>query len=284
MYHTMVYNDTAAAAGGSNVDFTAAVDSVFTQRGTVGHYTFTIPLKLARVFGVGASLTVGRFQCPTWNAIGQFSIFNVNRSATVPTNPQFDDYLDYLPSLPLNEEFQVQFSNNLGSSTEVESAVLQVLSGDWSPQLPAGQFRLKATFTFTVTPTANAWSGPQVITLSSNLRNGVYSVCGFQCQGANSLAARIIFPTQKPYLGRLFRPGNIMQAAIGNQAPQMIGRDWSDLGELGRFHTFELPQIEVFGLTASSTAYTAFVDLIYLGMELTYLTNWAASGSTQQGI
>lgn len=279
MYHTAVYNASAAVALAANTDFVAAVDSVFTQRNN--HLTFTVPLKLARTFGVGASLTQGRYQCPTWNAVGEFDIFNVNRSATVPTNPQFDDYMDMQPPLPLNEEFQVQFTNNLGSSTEVESAVLQILSGDWTPQLPQGQMRIRVQAKFTVTPTALAWSGPQVLSLISNLRNGVYSVVGMQIQGANALAGRVIFPTQKPYMGRFLRPGVPVQAAIGNQLPQQVGKMWTDLGELGRFHTFELPQVEVYGLTASSTTYLVFFDCVYLGTDLSLLTSWAAGGSTQ---
>jgi hypothetical protein len=282
MYHTAVYQAAAAGAGLSNVDFAAAVDSVFTQRNS--HYTFTVPLKLARTFPVGLSLTIGRYQCPTWNAIGEFDILNVARSAAVPTNPSFDDYLDYPPDLPVNEEFQVQFSNNLGAATEVESAALQIISKDWSPQLPRGLFRMVAKATFTLNPTANVWSGPQVIALSSNLRNGVYSVVGMQIQGSGILAGRLVFPTQRAYMGRFFRPGNIAQAAVGNQIPQRQGRSWADLGECGRFHTFELPQVEVFGLTAGSITYAVFLDLIYLGTDLSLLTSWAAGGSDQSTI
>jgi hypothetical protein len=85
-------------------------------------------------------------------------------------------------------------------------------------------------------------------------------------------------------MGRFFRPGVPCQAAIGNQLPQQVGKSWTDLGELGRFHTFELPQIEFFGLTAGAITYSVFLDLVYLGTTLDYLTSWAAGGSGQSTI
>lgn len=282
MYHTAVYQAAAASAGAANVDFAAAVDSVFTQRNN--HYTFTVPLKLGRAAFIGASLTYARWQCPTWNAIGEFDVQTVNRSATVPSNPQYEDYLDYQPNLPINEEFQVQATNNLGSSTEVESAVLQILSQDWSRNLPQGQGRLKTLFTSLITPTVSAWSGPQNMTLISNLRNGVYAVCGLVVQGAGILAARLIFPTQRPYMGRFFRPGVVAQRVIGDAIGNQLGADRTDLGILGAFHTFELPQIEVYGLAANAVTYNVFADLVYLGTDLNQLTNWASGGSFQSTI
>lgn len=283
MYHTAVYYASAATAGTSNYDFSAATDSVFTQRNN--HYTFTVPLILLRQYGVGASLTQGRYQAPTWNAIGEFDIINVNDSATVPTNPQFDDYIDSPPQLPINEEFQVQYTNNLASSTEVESSTLHIGSGDWNRQVTPGQFSLLVQAKLTsFTPTAGAWSGPQAITLISNLRNGVYEVQGMALQGAHALAGRLVFPTQRPYMGRYFRPGCIAQAALGNQLPQQAKFLERGLGVRGRFHTFELPQIDIFGLAATSTTYYLFLWCAYLGTDLGLLTNWAAQGSMQSGI
>ena len=285
MYHTAVYQAAAASAGAANVDMAAAVDSVFTQRN--GHYTFTVPLKLGRAFMLGASLTAGRWQCPTWNAIGEFDIQTVNRAATVPSNPQYEDYLDYKPQFPINEEFQVQASNNLGSSTEVESAVIQILSDDWTPQIPQGQLgvgRLKTIMTSTITPVVGAWSGPENLALVSQLRNGVFAVVGMVIQGAGILAARMIFPTQRPFKGRFFRPGVVAQRAVGDLIGNQLGSDRTDLGVLGLFHTFELPQVEVFGLAANSVTYTLFLDLIYLGTDLSQLTNWASGGSFQATI
>lgn len=282
MYHTIVYNDTAAAAGGANVDLTAATDTILQQRN--GHLVLTKPFRVGKVMPVGASIVRGRFQCPTFNGIGQADIFTANRSATVPSNPQYDDWMATPLPIPLNEEFQIQLTNNLASGTEVESVILQLLSSDWSPQLPVGQLPILVEATCTVTPTADAWSGAQAITLVSNLRNGVYSVQGMVCQGSNSLACRLIFPTQKPYMGSFLRPGGPVQNAIGDVLCNQRSPWMTDLGEMGRFHTLELPSVEFYGLTASSTTYRLFLLCQYLGTDLSLLTSWAASGSMQTGI
>ena len=278
-YHTAVYNAAAAAAGATNVDFTAAVDAILTQRN--GHYTFTIPFRLGKACPVGVSITRGRFVSPTWNAVGETCIFTANRAATVPSNPQYDDWMPMPPPVPLNEEFQVQLSNNLGAATEVESVILQLLANDWSPQLTPGQLPIIVRATFTQTPTANAWSALQALTLSQGLRNGVYSVIGCVVQGTNALAYRIVFPTQRMYAGKPIRPGGPVQNAVGDVLG-MQRHPWVfDMGEMGRFHTFELPQIELFGLTAGAITYQVFLFCTYLGTDIGLLTNWAAGGSPQ---
>lgn len=282
MYHTIAYFAAAAAAGASNVDFSFATDAVFTPRGSTPHLVLTVPMKLGRIAVIGASVTRGRFQSPTWQGIlTQPDLFQVNRSATVPSNPQWDDWLDGPLVLPQNEEIQIQYSNNLGASTEVETAIIDLLSADWNLNRPPGVFDGIAEYTFAVTPTVQAWSGGQVLTAVTTLRNGVYSVMGAVVQGTNSIGYRIIFPTQKPYAGKFLRPGGLVQNAIGDvlsnqrDAPPMI------LGEMGRFHTFELPQAEVFGLTASSTTYRVFLWVRYLGTDPSLLYSWAGSGSSQ---
>jgi len=276
-FATLVYSASAAVAGATNTDFTAAVDSDFTQRS--GHYTFSEDYNLAALACVGASVTRGRIQSPTLNALGEVALFSANRSATVPSNPYVEMFM---PSgqwlnLPKNEEVQFQYSNNLGSSTEQETLVLWLTTDDWSANIPApagAPFNVTAKFraSFTVTPTVNAWSGPQAIALSASLRNGVWAVVGGYVQGANSIAWRIVFPKFKLYQGRKMRPGGLIQNAIGDVPAFNWPNGERIWGEFGRFHTFELPQIEVFGITASSTTYQVFLDLVYLGTDLGLLS------------
>lgn len=262
------YNVAAAAAGASNVDLTAATDADFSQRN--GHYIFTESYRLAAAIPVGASLTKGRYQVPTWNAVGQFDIFNVNRNLNPPSNTQFDSYLHYPVKVPTNEEFQVQLSNNLGASTEIENCALLLITDDWSQQQQQSSMvppMLVVDATFTVTPTLNAWSGPQALTFTQSLRGGVYSVAGAQLQGGNSAFFRLIFPRMRMYNGRKLRPGFAVQNAVGN-VPSDIIRPWMiGLGEWGQFHTFEPVQCEVFGTAAASTTYTLFLWLVWLGPQ-----------------
>lgn len=273
---SLVYCASAATAGASNVDFSAASDPDFTQRNS--HYVFTEQYELACVASCGASLTKGRFQVPTWNAIGEFNLWGANRSATVPTNNVIDNYYYLTLPIPQNEEFQVQWSNNLGASTEQEQSLLVFTTQDWSANLPNGRLPIRARASFTVTPTVAAWSGPQTITLSSNLRGGVYAVVGARCQGTNSFAFRIIFPRYRLYHGRKLRPGWVVQNAVGD-APFASGlNDTLFMGEWGRFHTFELPQVEVFGITAGSVTYQVFLDLVFLGEDISLLNQGLGGG------
>lgn len=262
------YNASAAAAGASNVDLTAASDPDFSQRN--GHYIFTEEYKLLAAIPVGASLTKGRFQCPTWNAVGQFDIFNVNRSLNPPSNTQMDVYSHYPSTIPQNEEFQVQLSNNLGAATEIENVGIILGTRDWSQQQQQSSMVppiMVIDATFTVTPTLNAWSGPQALAFTQSLRGGVYSVAGAQLQGGNAAFFRLIFPRTRLYNGRKLRPGWVVQNAVGNVPSDMIRPFMLGLGEWGQFHTFEPVQAEVFGTAAGSTAYTLFLWLVYLGPQ-----------------
>jgi hypothetical protein len=257
------YNVAAAAAGATLTDLTAAVDADFSQRN--GHYIFTEQYRLWGLCSLGASLTAAALKSPTINAIGLFQPFSANLSLTPPSNTQIDVYEPYMPPLPMMEEVQVQFSNNLGSGTEKENALLYLVTSDWTKNLPQGRMPILAQATFTVTPTANAWSGPNVISFTQSLRGGVYAVVGAELQGGNAAWFRIIFSRYKLYNGRKLRPGGVVQHAY---ADVITAQRWPwsmNMGEWGRFHTFELPQIEVFGTAASSTTYTATLFMIYLG-------------------
>lgn len=276
-FATLVYNASAATAGASNVDFAAATDANFSTRNS--HYIFSEPYKLGATMLVGASVTGGRFQSPTLNAIGEFNIMSANRQINPPSNPQWDLYGDMPPPLPMNEEFQLQGSNNLGSSTEIENGIIQILSNDWSPALPRGVMLGLYKATFTVTPTLNAWSADQAITMSANLRAGVYAVVGAALQGDHAAAFRINFPRQKLYMGRKLLPGGAVQKQVGDvlsnqRVPWQCG--W---GEWGRFFTFELPLVEVFGVAAVSTTYTLFLWLVYLGEDPSLMNGGMGGGS-----
>lgn len=270
------YNAAAAGVNTVNLDFTAATDPDFSIRN--GHYIFTEQYRLFATAIVGASVTRGRYQVPTWNAIGELTIFNANRSLQPPSNPQIDLYAAYPPPIPQMEEFQVQVSNNLGASTEIENAAVIILTDDWSSNLPRGRLPILVRASFTVTPTLNAWSGGQAITLSQSLRGGVYAVVGATVQGSNSMAFRIVFPRYRLYHGRKLRPGFLTQNAIGDVLSNQLVPWQLQLGEWGRFHTFELPLVEVFGTAANSTTYQVFLWCVYLGEDVSQLSQGLGGG------
>jgi hypothetical protein len=278
MYGTLIYNGAAVGVNASNFDLSAATDPDFTQKN--GHYLLTENYRLGAAMLIGANVTRGRFQIPTFNAYGEWNLFNANRALTPPSNPQWDLYYAAAPVLPQMEEIQVQSSNNLGAATEQENVILQLLPDDWNTNLPRSPINMimKHRASFTLTPTINVWSGPQALTFSAAQRGGTYAVIGCKVQGANAVAWRLIFPRSRLYHGRKLRPGGAVQTAIGDVVAQVIPTGWTYDGVLGLYHTFEPVQIEVFGATAAATTYQVFLDLVWLDKTPAPLDQWVAAG------
>lgn len=266
----------------SNTKLNAVTDPEFTQDGN-SNWKFTEDYKLYAASLVGASVTKGRFQAPHWNAWAEFDIFSANRNAGPPSNPFVDWYSLLAPPVPKYESFEVDVSGNLGAATEIDSAFLCLMAADGFWPLPTSGIPFLTTFTFTVTPTAGAWSAPQAITFTQSLRGGVYSVIGCVLQGANSDYFRWIFPRYRMYNGRRLRPGWMLQGAIGNVPSLQLQDAPGRFGEWGRFWTQELPQLEVLGRTASSTTYTGFVWLVYLGEDQSLVTQGSGGGAYASG-
>lgn len=276
MYTTLVYNGAAVGVNASNTDLTAATDSEVTQRNS--HYTFSEDYLLLAAALVGTSVTRGRFQVPHWNAWAEFTLFNANRALQPPANSQWDLYITYPPVIPQEEEFQVQVSGNLGAATEINNAVLQLGTMDWNKNIRKGELLVTARATVAITPTLNAWSGGQAITFSQSLRGGTWLICGTVVQGTNAVAWRWVFPRNKMYHGRRMRPGGLIQTALGDVVGTQVDPWVFGLGEMGAFHTFELPQIEVFGTLAGAITYQIFVWMIYLGQSRSILDQYVAGG------
>jgi hypothetical protein len=274
VYHTLVYNASAAGVNAVNTDFAAATDSEISQRNS--HYVFTESYRLLCASLVGVSVTRGRFQVPRWNAIGELTIFNANRALNPPSNCQWDTYIYNPPRIPQVEEFQVQASNNLGAATEIENVVLQIADDNWSQNIEQGEGSFPGAFvvraTATITPTLNGWSGANNIVLSQSLRGGTYAIVGTVVQGTNAVAYRWIFPRNRLYHGRRLRPGGLTQNVIGDVYNNQIDPWVMALGTLGYFNTLELPQIEVFGTVAGAITYQIFIWMVRLGDDINILT------------
>src|SRR5271157_4225773 len=107
MPHTILPYTTTAAGAVTFQDGTAATDADFTQRNS--HYTFTEPYQMLYDYWNGSTLTDGRYQVPTWNAIGQFAGWPMDLGVAVPLSPpKVGRYMNYPTLIPLNEEFQMQ--------------------------------------------------------------------------------------------------------------------------------------------------------------------------------
>jgi hypothetical protein len=272
----LAYSGTTGAAA-VNFDLTAATDPDFTQRN--GHYTFTEAYRLFGTFVSGATCTRSRFQVPHWNAIGEYNIYPPNLSSTVIlSNPQIDWALAMPPQIPLNEEFQMQVTNT--GAGEVSFAAIWLITPDWTRNLPAGIQLICVRATAAVAGVAAGWSGPGPITLSQSLRGGVYAVVGAECITALGWFFRIVFPRYRLYQGRKLRPGGLCQAVAGQNVLSRVSEQELWLGEWGRFHTFELPQIETFSSTTGAATQEIRLWLIYLGEDLSLLNAGLGGGGS----
>ena len=260
MFHLLHYF-LSSAAGDANVDMTAGVDDEFSRRNS--HYIFTEDYAAICAADLGVSATRSRLNVPRITAIARHQIWPVNRSATPPSNPRVADWRDYPVDLPQDEEIAIEESNDLAMGNEDRTVFLWIAPRvAWNRNLPRGEQRLMVRVTASVARTADSWSALGALTFAENLRGGWYSVVHAYCQSANLRAFRLVFPRMPLIGGRKMRPGSLATNAVGNlEEPFMPGF----FGEWGRFHTFEPPQLQVYGDAAGADTQELRLDLIYMG-------------------
>lgn len=275
MFSLLMYSGVAVGAA-TYTDLTAATDEEFTQRNS--HYTFTEPYKLLASMYGGDDVTNGRLLLPTWNAIGEFSLWPPNISATddILSPPRVQWFDEFGPELAVNEELQSQITSTAAMALGYNALVIGTM--DWNRNLPRGRLTIPIRATAAVATLAAAWSGAGAITLAQSLRGGVYAVVGASCFCADTLAFRLIFPRQKMYRGRKLRPGWLGINALGDLEESSIRDDPFRLGVWGYFHTFELPQIQVFGNAAGAATQELRLWLQYLGEDVGILNQLTGSG------
>lgn len=250
----------------NNFDMTAAVDADFSQRNS--HYIFTEQYGIKYLMAQSAHMTDARLLTPTFAALNSdgLRITGFQQKAGIGGVPTLFDKFSPAPAMmPMMEELQFQGSTG---TIEQQWGAMVLQTSNWSPNIPAGPIMVMEGTTGNFTPTANVWSGPQIITLTANPRGGVYAVVRATVQqAADSLLFRIIFPRSPYYKGRKLRPGWTVQNAVGSFDDVITQINPYHLGVWNCFHTFELPQLEVFAST--SAAMTPIVRLwcVYLGTD-----------------
>jgi hypothetical protein len=254
-FHMLAYR-AALAAGAASADIAALADSEFTTRNS--HFIFTEPYNLAALYYQAASATAARFNVSSLNALARAQIWPLNASATVPADPVIMDMRDMPMPLPENEEVAVEGSNSLACMTEQTTALLWIVPPNYNRNIPRGLQTMVIAATGAVAGVANVWSALGNLTFTENLRGGWYTLWGAQFFDAGTIAMRFIFARPFLHQGRKFRPGVISQEAVANKPllAQMGG-----FGVLGKFHSFEPPQIEIL---ANATAASA--QVIRLGI------------------
>lgn len=254
----------------NNFDLGAATDADFSQRNS--HYIFSEDYGVKYAMAQSAHITDARMVTPTYNALNSdgMRITGFQKKAGVGGVPTlFDKYAPLVLPVPQMEEFQFQASTG---TAEQQWGAMILQTSNWSPNIPSGMPIVMEGTTASFTPSANVWSGPQAISLTANPRGGVYAIVRATCQqAADSLLFRLIFPRSPYYHNRKLRPGWVVQNSVADFDDVITQVNPYHLGVWGCFHTFELPQVEVFATT--SAAMTPIVRLwcVYLGTDVSLL-------------
>lgn len=263
MFHLMAYANPASGVNDTNVNIPAVNDTIFNPRNNA--FIFTEDWQILWLAGFATSMLRVRSNVPKWNAINRHHLFGINRSNTVPSPFNLQDLRKEPLRLPQNEQVAWEESNNLGAATEQTHFFQAIAPLDWNMDLPTHLQRLTVRFTGAVAGVIDAWSGPGAITFpDQDLRGGVYSIVGCQMFDAGTKAYRFILPRGPMTQGRLLRPGGISLEAVNNIVHPIFN---AGLGEWGRFHTFELPQIEIFANASGASVQEGRLDLLYLGED-----------------
>ncbi len=258
MFHLSAYSELVPTGTGFT-DVAAVIDQSITSRND--HLIFTTPYNLLMSYGMGTALDQARLNVPTLNAVARPQLFPFNQAATVPSRPALQDMREYPMPLPINEEIAIEAAHADAGDVQL-TFLLWLTQGQLSRNLPRGLARLTVGFTASAAGTAFAWGALANLTFNENLRGGMYAVVGCQVFDAGCLAYRLWFPNGNEQNGRRFFPGGLGLQAIGNVPEEAFS---GNMGEWGRFNSFEPPQIQVFNTTTAASAQVGKMDLIYLG-------------------
>ena len=262
-FHLLGFTASLGAAA-ANTALGAVADAEFSRRGTAGSetYVFTEPYKLLAASHNAASATRARINMPTLNEVCRAQIYPPNRSATIPSNPQIADYRDSPIDLPENEDLGIEASND-AAGAEQTYVFCWIAAPNWTKQIRKGLRRIVVRAQSTASRVANTWGADGALTFpDQTLKGGWYSINGVEVVEATTLAWRINFNRAPMVAGRKLRPGGLATQAIGNIP---LDKGITAFGELGVFHTFELPQLGVFSNATGAGAQEVRLDLTYLG-------------------
>lgn len=263
MFHTVAYH-LAAGSAQTLATVPAVTEPVLTTRNN--NFILTDPFNLAMAYGLGSVITELRANFPTLNAYGFHEFWPIDEQgttlSTVPDRPAIIDYWRQPLKLPTDEELNIQVSCTPGT-TEHDVLLMWLATPNHQFTIPSGVQRLTIKATYSITPAAiYTWTGGNAMTFTTNFRGGWYVVVGLAVEDPGVIAARLIFPKNTPYNGRVLRPGCLVQQSYANRpAPQFMGQ----IGVYGFFNSFETPQIELLSTTTGAHTGDVRLDLVYMG-------------------
>lgn len=219
---------------------------------------FLMPQDLQCIAGQAMNDTVtdARFSVPSLRTLGLPYIDPLLQTATMATADKYAKWRDSGPLFRKNDELIAQMSN--GVST-VDTAFM----GAWLRRafmpVPPGP-RTSLTVSATVVAVAKQWV-LKPLTFAQIPPVGDYAVIGMHAWMTNGVFARLVFPANTTW-----RPGCPCYQSLTTADAFPMFR-FGNLGEWGRFHSVNLPQIEVLGDTAGSQTFNAVLDVVMLSQN-----------------
>lgn len=255
--HTVAYSESLGAV--TNSDVNAANDDVLGTRNS--HLILTEPYDVLAVYGSSSTLTRARFGNATLQQKAIPHLWPLGRSDTIPSRPPIMDRRHMPIMLPQDEEITIEATTDAAGPV-IANFIMWLAAEGWSQNIPRGldRFTVRATAVI-VAGAASQWTALANLVMERDLIQGSYAVVGAEVVAANAIAYRIRFPDQVAVNNKQLRPGGLVQNALGDIPWEAQS---GQLGEWGRFHTFTLPQLQVFDDTAGGT-YEVRLDLVYLG-------------------
>lgn len=239
----------------ANETVTAVADPALTTTANGG---FLMPQDLQCIAGQAMNDTVtdARFSVPSLRTLGLPYIDPLLQTATMATGDKYAKWRETGPLFRKNDELIAQMSN--GASTVDTAFMAAWLRRSFMPVPPGPRTTLVATAS--VTLVAKAWA-LKPLTFAQIPPTGDFAVVGMHAYGTNGVFARLVFPANTTW-----RPGCPCYQALTTADADPMFR-FGRLGEWGRFHSVNLPQIEVLGDTAGAQTITCLLDLVMLSQQ-----------------
>jgi hypothetical protein len=255
-----------SVVSGVDVDLTAAPDSTFTLRNQ--HFYFVEDYLLLAAYASGQGVLQARLHCPTWDVICPNEIYPANPTISGQPVGYADLRTDLPQPIPKNQEIRMTVDVTGGAGGGLFYGFMWIGTPDWSRRLPASEYFFRTRFTVVNPGTAaTGWQGPFDLVPTQTLRGGVYAVLGASIDEIADVGFRLLFPQAPLYHGRELRPGwRGVSSGFddANNLQPWQGRYW---GEWGRFHTFQLPKLELFQNILGAGTDHIVLTLAYLGID-----------------
>lgn len=236
----------------ANEAIAAPADASLTRTANGNQYLMPYDATVVWAAALNDTITRARLNYPSYRDLGLPEINPLNLVAeftgeVLLWSPGWNG-----PRVRKTEELGADVSN--GAST-VDTAAVIVCIADSPPVAIPGGRRFTVRGTTTQTLVANAWTLGG-ITLDQTLPFGRYGVIGIEAQGADAVAARLVFTDQTKY-----RPGCVSHETVGLGDRQQTMR-YGRMGLLGTFEQTSPPNVELLGFTAGAETVAIILDLV----------------------